>query len=354
MTQQKPLKLAKGPSTLAGDGPIWATAPAKVNLSLKITGRRPNGYHDLDTVMARLELADRLWFEFLTDQASDHLQLWAPGQFDEAFPGAKSPAPLAQGGAQLSPLNQAFTHNNLILKALAAYRLHTGWPKVKVGVYLEKNIPIGAGLGGGSSDGAAVLRFLNNHAPKPLSEGELLKLGLSLGADVPFFLQPKPLARATGVGEIFSDPPESWSSWAGKPLILVNPGLELSTPEVFKNWDLTNQSVNHNIALMIPAKPGDNDLLSSARQLVPAVEAIVAALEELGLAFWGLSGSGPTFWLDPDLPTRKGQPGSLDLKSPQSLSPSGADEERPKVFDLGRFQADHPGWLIWKTKISGP
>lgn len=251
-------------------------APAKINLYLKILGRRPDGYHELDTVMARLDLADRLWVDFSSSYEEDRLELI------NALDG--------------SPVD--FTGpDNLILKAVAEFRRQTGWPVHGISVQLEKNIPLGAGLGGGSSDCAAILSALNDATPTPLNRQELERLGLSLGADVPFFLQPAPLARAGGVGQKFSPLPVDFKSWPGRGLILVNPGLQLSTALVFKNWDLTNQAVNNNLGPISPPHPGENDLLAPAGRLVPALTEVIGVIKALNPLTWGLSGSGPTFWI---------------------------------------------------------
>ena len=255
---------------------VSAPAPAKINLCLKVLGRRPDGYHELDTVMARLDLADRLWLDTVPDDREDRLEM------------VNSPDGLPAGFC--GP-------DNLILKAAAAFRRAAGWPDQGLVVKLEKNIPLGAGLGGGSSDCAAVLSLLNQLAPRPLSREALAGLGRSLGADVPFFLQPAPVARARGIGEKFSRPPAEFEGWAGRGLILVNPGLSLSTAQVFKNWDLTNPSANNNLGPISPPQPGENDLLAPAGRLVPVLSEVIGAIEVLKPSAWGLSGSGPTFWL---------------------------------------------------------
>jgi 4-diphosphocytidyl-2-C-methyl-D-erythritol kinase len=251
-------------------------APAKINLYLKVLGLRPDGYHELDTVMARLDVADRLWI--------------CPAESrEDTLEAVESPIILPPGFC--GP-------DNLTLKAAAAFRRQTGWPEQGLSLRIEKNIPLGAGLGGGSSDCAAVLSRLNQLAPNPLNQKELEAMGLTLGADVPFFLQPAPIARAAGVGERFSAPPKGFEVWAGAEIILVNPGLHLSTAQVFKNWDLTNEAAKNNLApISQPPRVGENSLLASARMLASELETVVEAIEKFRPAAWGLSGSGPTFWL---------------------------------------------------------
>ncbi|MDR0881496.1 MAG: 4-(cytidine 5'-diphospho)-2-C-methyl-D-erythritol kinase [Candidatus Adiutrix sp.] len=255
-------------------------APAKINLGLRVLGRRPDGYHELDTVMAKLNLADFIRLE--------------PG-----------PGPGPDGlfvTTSLSGLPPDFASpDNLALKAAAAFRLATGWPKGAVSIFLEKHIPLGAGLGGGSADGAAVLKALNQASPAPLASEALARLALSLGADVPFALSDYHLARAGGVGERLSPAPETFQAWAGRRLVLLNPGFPLSTALVFKNLGLTNGPSNNNLRGLEPAaelRPGANDLLPVARRLAPVVDELVTVVSGLAPAGWGLSGSGPTFWLD--------------------------------------------------------
>ena len=260
----------------------WFPAPAKINLYLKVRGRRSDGYHELDSVMARLELADRVGLALRPGQNEDRLVSTAPGLPTALPPDFNDPG-------------------NLALKALHAYRERTGWPEAGVDLFLEKNIPLGAGLGGGSSNGATVLTTLNRAAPAPLTAEELTALGLTLGADVPFFLQPRPLARAEGVGERLSDSPPAWDPWAGRALTLVNSGLSLSTGLVFKNLGLTNQPPHNNLGRIsdVTPFPGDNDLWVPALKLAPALATVASAIQRLRPDFWGMSGSGSTFWFCP-------------------------------------------------------
>ncbi len=263
------------------------SAPAKINLYLKVLGRRSDGYHELDTVMARLTLADRVRLFFDPGPGPDRLNLTAPppGGRPQGFDGP----------------------DNLALKAVRLFRKESGWPEAGVLVELEKHIPLGAGLGGGSSDGAAVLTALNAAAPRPLEPGKLRELALALGADVPFFIQPRPLARCRGVGEVISPPPTGFSAWAGRKIFLVNPGLQLSTAAVFRalglgpgcpaNLGLTKQAVNNNLGPMSEPRPGQNDLFGAAAALAPALADLAEAVRSLKPAAWGMSGSGSTFWL---------------------------------------------------------
>ena len=252
----------------------WRQAPAKVNLALRVLGRRPDGYHELDSVMARLTLADRLSLE-LAGAGPDRLV--ALNQAANALPpGFEGPA-------------------NLTLKAVQAFREEAGWPGAAIHIILEKNIPWGAGLGGGSADGAAVLAALNRAAPEPLPAPRLAALALALGADLPFFLAGAPLARAGGVGEKLSAPPPAFEFFRGREIWLVKPDFSLATARVFATLGLTNPPPEHNLGPDL--QPGENDLLAPALRLAPALGEVVQAVKALKPAAWGLSGSGPTFWL---------------------------------------------------------
>ncbi len=285
--------------------PARLLSPAKINLYLKVLGRRADGYHELDTVMARLDLADVLTLEF--GEGEDKLET-AGGFFAPFLP------PAFDG-----PFN-------LMMRAVRAYReiYPGGWPRLAVKMTLEKNIPIGAGLGGGSSNCATVLSFLNDRAPVPLPLERLMALGLSLGADVPFFLQERTLARARGLGELLTDAPSPYSEWDGREIVLVNPACGVSTASVFKTLDLTNSPPKHNLGPLTSPAPGENDLLPPAALVAPKVTEAAQAVEALAPRHWGLSGSGATFWLASDNPAR----------------------------DVERLLKEHCGWWIETSKIA--
>jgi 4-diphosphocytidyl-2-C-methyl-D-erythritol kinase len=262
-----------------------ALAEAKVNLSLRVIGRRPDGYHELYGLMARLSLADALFFS-RADGSSDTLsyecELESPlaGSLDNGFKG----------------------ENNLALKALRSFRKLTGEPKVPLNIHIVKRIPLSAGLGGGSSDACSVLRFLNQSGL--LSDSDLKALALSLGGDVPFFLEKSPRCLAGGVGEVLQP---FDGQVPGTHVLLVNPGFALSTAEVFQQLSLTisaKSSNSLNADLRATFGPGlaplfgQNDLFPGALRLCPALEKVQAAIAKLipSPLVYGLSGSGPTFW----------------------------------------------------------
>lgn len=178
-------------------------APAKVNLTLEVLARLPDGYHELDSWMHKVSLFDYLSFT-LNKSPGIHLTCSDPSL----------------------PTDE----NNLVYRAADLFYREIG-ESPNVSINLQKNIPVAAGLGGGSSDCAATLKGLNRLYGNPLSQERLLDIGKGLGADVPFFIYPSCSARARGIGERLSDLPPL----AGCFLVLVNPGIAVSTKWVFAN-----------------------------------------------------------------------------------------------------------------------
>lgn len=197
--------------------PVEIFAPAKINLSLAVIGRRPDGYHELRGLMARLSWGDAVRMR-LRSAASDKLTFEGlrEEELDSGFAGAR----------------------NLALRAVAAFRAAASWPSRGVAIHLVKRIPLGSGLGGGSSNAASVLMVLERAAGvKGLGVERLGALAAALGGDVPFFLSPSPLQMAEGIGEVLS--PFS-GRLPGDRVLLVNPGRPMSTAAVFRRLGLTS------------------------------------------------------------------------------------------------------------------
>jgi 4-diphosphocytidyl-2-C-methyl-D-erythritol kinase len=262
-------------------------APAKVNLSLKVLGRRPDGYRELYGLMARVGLYDQIGVYLVGGQGPDELVcengIGKPFgdalYFDEAFRGP----------------------TNLALRAVGAFRDLTGFPPGPVRVELIKAIPKAAGLGGGSSDAAAVLRLLSRH--REVTKVQLKAMAIGLGADVPFFLEDEPFCWAGGRGERLSP---YFGPIPGCHAVLVNPGLELPTSEVFGQLGLTTE-LNGSISLIADSgqesadrQPswGRNDLEAPAVSLCPTLALTRKAIFETDPppVRAGLSGSGATYW----------------------------------------------------------
>ncbi|BCU07635.1 4-diphosphocytidyl-2-C-methyl-D-erythritol kinase [Allochromatium tepidum] len=229
-------------------------APAKLNLMLRVVGRRPDGYHELQTVFQFIEQGDRLWFDLREDGAVRRVDALAGVAEDD----------------------------DLTVRAARALQHATGC-RLGVDIRCEKNLPMGGGLGGGSSDAATTLVALNRLWGTGLDEEALSALALPLGADVPVFVRGR-AAWGEGVGERLEpvDLPEPWY------LVLVPP-CSVSTRDVFRHPELTRDSRPITLADFLS---GDvtNDCLPVVRRDYPEVE---SALD--WLSAWGggrLTGTG--------------------------------------------------------------
>ncbi|MFI3243469.1 MAG: 4-(cytidine 5'-diphospho)-2-C-methyl-D-erythritol kinase [Akkermansia sp.] len=177
-------------------------APAKINLSLRIVAKRDDGFHEIDTLMAPLDLGDELDFH---NSRTTTLSCETPGV----------------------PTDES----NLVFKAVRVFEAAYG-RKAKQRITLTKCVPHGAGLGGGSSDAACTLAYLNEHLGTQYDAEELASMAAELGSDVAFFLNPC-ISRCTGRGEVCSPVPDlaAWSS----PLFLMKPDFAVATPSAYKN-----------------------------------------------------------------------------------------------------------------------
>lgn len=255
------------------------TAPAKINLSLRITRRRADGYHELESLFAPVPgLFDSL--ELFQAPAGCRIEPGIPGLPDES---------------------------NLIYKAWDAYGEATG-QRPGVRVALTKRIPSGAGLGGGSSDAAAMLLWLNAQAGElALGQADLSALAASLGADVPFFLLGGP-AWATGIGEVLTPVALDLSPFT---LVLVMPDIHVSTPWAYRRWDelhpeaarqndpeerLTSGLPAHmNRSSLSPLKVR-NDFETAVFPEHPRLRRMKETLLGLGAACCAMSGSGSSLF----------------------------------------------------------
>jgi 4-diphosphocytidyl-2-C-methyl-D-erythritol kinase len=254
-------------------------APAKINLFLQVTGRRPDGYHNLVSLMQKLQLADTLTVQ-LTD-----------------------------GGIALTCTDPELPvdETNLAWRAALDFFRHTGC-RGGAGISLAKKIPVAAGLGGGSSDAAAVLLALNHLCRTELTEDELAGLGLTLGADVPFFIRTAPAALAQGIGERLTPA----SGLSRGPILLVNPGFPVSTKWVYENLALTSEGNPYILApdsaalnsgyfgsgsIDIEAAEAAvfvNDLEAVTIGRYPEIGRIKETMLDFGARVALMSGSGPT------------------------------------------------------------
>jgi len=249
----------------------------KINLGLKITGKRADGYHNIATVFFPVPFNDVI--EIIDNKEhSDEIEFTQSG--------------ISIVGDQ---------KDNLCIKAWQL--LKNDFPKLpSVKLHLHKAIPMGAGLGGGSADGAATLLFLNQKYLLNISETQLLSYALQLGSDCPFFIINKP-CLGSGRGELLQ--PISLNL-KGYQLVVVNPGIHVNTGWAFSQLNLDANTVNDN-ALTIESLSniilGDminwkdelkNDFEQPVFEKFPAIEVIKNTLYEKGAVYASMSGSGST------------------------------------------------------------
>jgi len=247
---------------------IAALSPAKINLLLRVLGKRDDGYHDLYSVMQPISLYDDISIE--------------------AEDGESICVECASGDVPADRTNLAFRAAELFFE-------RTGLKK-RLRITIEKMIPVGAGLGGGSSNAATVLMALNTLLKGGLTEAELMEMGASLGSDVPFFMLKGP-ALATGRGEVLER-----ISLPGCHYILINPGFQVSTAWVYGNLDLTKNLENNNLTYSRQAFDGcsrikdmlHNDLEPVTEARHHEISALKGLLMENGALGSLMSGSGPT------------------------------------------------------------
>ena len=257
-------------SPAVGGAAVEVLAPAKVNLYLHVTGRRPDGYHLLDSLVVFAGIGDGLRLD-----PAEGLSLVVDG------PNA---APLAALG------------DNMVLQAARRLAEAAG-VAAGAAITLTKRLPVAAGIGGGSADGAAALRGLCRLWRIDPPEAELARIGLSLGADLPVCLRGSP-TLVSGIGDILEPAPALPPAW----LVLVNPRVAVATPAVFKN-----RRGDFSAALPLTAPPADaaalaaalgarrNDLTAAATALAPEVEVMLAAIAATdGCLLARMSGSGAT------------------------------------------------------------
>ncbi len=243
---------------------------AKVNLYLNVLSKRPDGTHELETLFERIRLADRLHLEATAGEELEFL--------------CRSPEVPSDG-------------TNLVVRAAESFRQRSGWNQ-GIRIFLEKEIPAGGGLGGGSSDAAATLQALQELSGRALSSEELLACARQLGADVPFFLSPKPWALGRGRGDEIEPQDLSAALWN----VLVTPDFPIPTQAVYKAFRLTSPEKTP-APLLAALRSGDistlRDLLYNALEpvvegLYPAVLQVKSEMRSAGLKNPMVSGSGST------------------------------------------------------------
>lgn len=255
--------------------PVLATAPAKINLTLAVTGRRNDGYHRVHTVMQAVDLRETI-------------EVW-----NREEPGIE----LSVVGADL-PANE----NNTAYKAAKVFFEKTGLPPAGIGIRVRKQIPMGAGLAGGSADAAAVLAGLNELTGAHLSVERLCEWGGFVGADVPFCVLGG-TAVGTGTGADLSPLPAMPDCF----LVIAKPADGISTPEAYRLIDESKISLTHSLSAAIACPTGMEEAVKKsnlpmiARALMndfdavtklPGVEAIKAVMRAEGTLGCQMTGSG--------------------------------------------------------------
>lgn len=253
---------------------ITARSPAKINLFLKVTGKRPDGYHEILSVMQMVGLFDTLTFR---------------------------PDPSGRLSIKVSGLNAPPDANNLVIKAAEVLREWSGVTK-GAGIELVKNIPVSAGLGGGSGNAAVALKSLASLWGIDIPRVEMERIALSLGADVPFFLN-GPCAVVTGVGEKTRPVNPRKSA----PVLLVKPEFGISAAEAYKNSRFDFAPFSADEMMVEDAVSGEpsrmaqrmaNDLMEWAMNAHPQLARLKKRVETVNPAPIRvmMSGSGPTLF----------------------------------------------------------
>jgi len=245
---------------------LTLSAPAKINYLLDVIGKRNDGYHDLRMIMQRVNLCDEITLT-LTDTPGISVICNSSG-------GPNGPKNIAWKAAQ-ALLDIAESDNG-------------------VKIVITKNIPVAAGLGGGSSDAATVLMGLNELLKIGLTDQQLMETGRTLGADVPFFIFKK-TALAEGIGEKLTHLPEMPKCW----IVLINPGVRVSTAWVYRSLQLTNKGELNIIPKFFKSIEDvaailSNDLESVTIQAFQVIAKIKERLMDSGAVGSMMSGSGPT------------------------------------------------------------
>jgi 4-diphosphocytidyl-2-C-methyl-D-erythritol kinase len=251
------------------------SAHAKINVRLKVLGREPGGYHSLETIFARVALADTVTVR--VGNRTHGLRVTG----DETLVAAVGPA-----------------ESNVALRAATTYAEVTGWP-LGFEIEIEKRIPVRAGLGGGSADAAAVLTALQALSPEPVARDDLLRIAASLGADVPFLVTGHGAALAWGRGDRMLPLPEL----PERTVLLLTPRFSVSTREAYSWLDATSGGE--------PAPPveiesgalsdwtllaayAENDFEVPVISRHPEIAEMLAALSGAGAVISRMSGSGST------------------------------------------------------------
>ena len=242
----------------------------KINLSLDVIERRRDGYHNIDTIMQLIDIKDEVTLEEIPEKTCKIT--------------CSNP---------VIPRDEA----NLVYKAWKLFQEKTGYDK-GLKIHLEKRIPQAAGLAGGSSNAATVLKYLNGQAGSFLTVKDLMTLGREIGADVPYFFCEKTV-RAQGIGDVFDELP----SLKGTPVLILNNGREVSTKEIYQRLTPSKTSSIDSVAQAIQegsleklAVFAYNSMEKVVFDLHPELGEIKKEVQNLGALYSLMSGSGATIF----------------------------------------------------------
>ncbi len=257
---------------------IKIKAPAKINLTLDVTGRRNDGYHNLEMVMQTISVYDELEISILPENPEKPIIFNMDKELPDKIPPEK----------------------NLVYKAASVMKEKYNI-KNSFNIFLKKNIPAAAGLAGGSTDCAATLTAINMLCQLGLTDEELCQTGVSLGADVPYCIK-KGTMLSQGIGDILSPLPALGQIW----LVLINPGISVSTAYVYKQLELDKFPCHPGTDKMIKAIQDNNiqhiaSCLFNVMETVtikeyPVLDEIKKYLSDNGAEGALMSGSGPTIF----------------------------------------------------------
>ena len=274
---------------------ITEPAPAKINLALHIRRKRPDGYHDLETLFAFARDGD-----VVTIASAPQDSFTVTGPFAHALllsspidADASLPLPSGEGRgppAQPAGKGEDRVGDNLVIRAADAFRTAFGHDQPHA-ITLDKRLPVASGIGGGSADAAATLRALARLHGVELRHDRLFQIAAELGADVPACLLGRP---ALGVGK--GDRLASLPLFGNRPLLLVNPRVPLATAPMFGAWDGVDRGgIPEHGTVLERAAQGRNDFTAAAIAAAPAIAEVLAFLEQAsGAKLPRMSGSGAT------------------------------------------------------------
>lgn len=239
------------------------SCPSKINLGLEVLSKRPDGYHELNTLFVRCE------------QPSDKIVVSASNAYRLTISD-----PALDAG-----------ESNLITKAVTAYSAVTGNPPPLLHLQLEKRIPMGAGLGGGSSNAAQALHIVNDYYDRPLGLASLIKIGAKIGADVPFFVSGVFAAEASGIGEQLVETNLKLPYW----ILIVKPeSVSISTRDAYSRITPSNTQGSLLATLVSEQRWSElhNNFEEAIFPLNPQLPTIKQQLLDLGAIYASMTGSG--------------------------------------------------------------